>query len=1079
MPKKKEKKKDKKSSQNNKILNHNLYKKNMNKYKKRNWIEYLFENSLNEENFELKQKKVNNENIEDKNNIKNEDISKEINIINDDKFNCENTKEILEKKSNEQIKVKRKLEEEYYQINEHRSQKESWDEIVINYLNNIDYDIKEKDKEEVISSDSEEIKDIKDNKENITDFQDIKLVNENQLEISPSNLKKIEDINQYLNKGNINNDKKIYNNPNKKNKKTSLFLENSNEIIGDKIFKINNDSFIFNGNIYKKYYRDNKYKKGDKILRFVYKCQNHRKDEKIRIQLKKPCFCNGTIEYSFPNQNQKSGYFFKNDHSEDCKNLGNNEDVIDSRLNANNIDNKKQDKNKFIEKCENVMNSSDIFDRRLYKDEFKKIYNEEKYDFSINNNFLSNIITRWKLKTNRFKKTSVLEHPNDYKNRVILREYRTLNLNIKNKKTSQPIEYIIWANDENLKRIRISNHLFIDATFHHPPEFSQLLIIMYRDRVTELNIPGIYILMNKKEQIHYDIIFSSIINILTDFHHKELEIKTIVTDSEIALVNVVKKYFPNSLRISCLFHFKQDLMRNIRSYGLYKKDDKKLSDKIIKKLTKLTIKYKGDINYVKNKLVYIISKYSKYENYINNYFVKEKLKYFEDNSLNYHLIPEKLRTNNFLENYNRYIKKKLGEKRIINWINFIHFIKEESDRSINKLLNITEDNFNISDMSKKKYSVDSSNNNIYEPFNNIIEENKLDINNNNNIAIENNEFQLREFNYTVILNRLFGIYNIGNTCYINATIQILLHTELFLKTYFAKLHLIRKDPNSISYLFYKLIYEIYLKTNAKCVDVTDFILSFKNNHPVFSGNIQNDSSEFLRVLLEDFSTNLNEANKYAEHIILENDLNKNKLELTKEYKENFSSRENSIISNNFYTQMIYVYTCKCKHELYAFQYYMDLPLLIPAGKNNLDLYQLLDYYFKPETIDFETKCIKCNNKCTHNKKMRISEPPKILILSLQRFDHITKSKNNCLIRYQEIIDISKYIDKECGYKGESIYNLYGIINHIGNIFSGHYYSYIKIANSNKWYEFNDSSVIEIGNIRENPYVYSLFYIKNS
>ena len=49
MPKKKEKKKDKKSSQNNKILNHNLYKKNMNKYKKRNWIEYLFENSLNEE----------------------------------------------------------------------------------------------------------------------------------------------------------------------------------------------------------------------------------------------------------------------------------------------------------------------------------------------------------------------------------------------------------------------------------------------------------------------------------------------------------------------------------------------------------------------------------------------------------------------------------------------------------------------------------------------------------------------------------------------------------------------------------------------------------------------------------------------------------------------------------------------------------------------------------------------------------------------------------------------------------------------------------------------------------------------
>ena len=67
------------------------------------------------------------------------------------------------------------------------------------------------------------------------------------------------------------------------------------------------------------------------------------------------------------------------------------------------------------------MNTSEIFDRRLYKDEFKKIYNKFKYNFGINNNFLSNIITNWKLKTNRFKKCSVLDHPKDYNNRLILR----------------------------------------------------------------------------------------------------------------------------------------------------------------------------------------------------------------------------------------------------------------------------------------------------------------------------------------------------------------------------------------------------------------------------------------------------------------------------------------------------------------------------------------------------------------------------------------------------------------------------------------------------------------------------------
>lgn len=43
-------------------------------------------------------------------------------------------------------------------------------------------------------------------------------------------------------------------------------------------------------------------------------------------------------------------------------------------------------------------------------------------------------------------------------------------------------------------------------------------------------------------------------------------------------------------------------MRNIREYWLYKKTGKKLNDKIIIKLSTLTLKYKGDMNYVKEKL---------------------------------------------------------------------------------------------------------------------------------------------------------------------------------------------------------------------------------------------------------------------------------------------------------------------------------------------------------------------------------------------------------------------------------------------------------------------------------------------
>ena len=43
-------------------------------------------------------------------------------------------------------------------------------------------------------------------------------------------------------------------------------------------------------------------------------------------------------------------------------------------------------------------------------------------------------------------------------------------------------------------------------------------------------------------------------------------------------------------------------MRNISSYGLYKKEDKQLSDKIINKLSLLAIKYKRNLNYLNKKL---------------------------------------------------------------------------------------------------------------------------------------------------------------------------------------------------------------------------------------------------------------------------------------------------------------------------------------------------------------------------------------------------------------------------------------------------------------------------------------------
>ena len=58
--------------------------------------------------------------------------------------------------------------------------------------------------------------------------------------------------------------------------------------------------------------------------------------------------------------------------------------------------------------------------------------------------------------------------------------------------------------------------------------------------------------------------------------------------------------------------------------------------------------------------------------------------------------------------------------------------------------------------------------------------------------------------------------------------------------------------------------------------------------------------------------------------------------------------------------MISIYSFQCSHELYAFQFMLDFPLLIPENMFKLELMELLEYNFPSEKIDFRTKCSKCN-----------------------------------------------------------------------------------------------------------------------
>ena len=222
---------------------------------------------------------------------------------------------------------------------------------------------------------------------------------------------------------------------------------------------------------------------------------------------------------------------------------------------------------------------------------------------------------------------------------------------------------------------------------------------------------------------------------------------------------------------------------------------------------------------------------------------------------------------------------------------------------------------------------------------------------------------------------------------------------------------------------------------------------------------------------------LNESNNENTNLELRFSKNESKLSIINKYINNFDSREKSIITDLFYSRLLTTYRCECNHEQICVENISDYPLLIPQNIQYIKLMDLLKSYFNSEFIEFETECENCKKAhLKHLKKITIYNAPKIMILSIQRINPFINNKNNCFVKFSEIIDIGEFLDIEKKRKSNFKYSLFAVINHTGSLEFGHYYSYIKI--NNIWYEFNDNTVQKIGKkISDCPNCYSLFYVQ--
>ena len=312
---------------------------------------------------------------------------------------------------------------------------------------------------------------------------------------------------------------------------------------------------------------------------------------------------------------------------------------------------------------------------------------------------------------------------------------------------------------------------------------------------------------------------------------------------------------------------------------------------------------------------------------------------------------------------------------------------------------------------------------------------------------------------------LTGLANVGNTCYLNSIIQVLSHTyELndFLnkKKYRSKLNDIDESQIIIEW---DNLRELMWSENCTIApygfyNAIQTIAELKDID-IFLGGQQNDVHEFLLFLIDCFHSSLAREVNMKISGIKKNNKDKLAIECYTMMKDMYKKE---------YSEILEIFTgihISAISDLETNEYLSLKPepfSVLHLDINNLTntLYDCLEEYCKKEELRDDNAWLneKTNTKINVNKGFLFWSFPKILIITLKRWN-INGNKNQKYIDVPlDNVNLSKYVD---GYnKEEYIYELYGVCNHSGNTNGGHYTANIKNAN-NIWYNYNDTIINEI------------------
>ena len=439
----------------------------------------------------------------------------------------------------------------------------------------------------------------------------------------------------------------------------------------------------------------------------------------------------------------------------------------------------------------------------------------------------------------------------------------------------------------------------------------------------------------------------------------------------------------------------------------------------------------------------------------------------------------------YLQNEEEIIMNELKNSKFDKLLEKEFNIKLKSDNKeyfLNKINNNDDSKFilKLKEIKEEKNNIDKSNTNIININNN--DNNNININinkqksNNNVNKVTTQISNINNFNNNIInFFPLVGLNNVGSTCFMNATLQCLIHIPE-LSLYF--LNEYPKDKNILKSKNYYIrtrgnlsdaYYDVVNGVNLKSKEITTY--SYYNSFSPkyfkqvlgkynlqFSRYEANDSKDLILYLLQTFHE---ELNYFGDKTVPNNFRPPNntlRFETCNYFNITYNSTNFSKISILFYGTYENIITCcECNTNFFSYQKFEYISFsTFKYRYNTFDIMRGFEDFESKQKLIGDNKyfCNKCQRLVNAEIFSKILDLPKYLILNID----YGKNKINDVrdLRFDFEIDLKPFLSY---YNGQlTKYKLVAVCTHMGySGASGHYIAYCLNKSNGNWYNFNDSS----------------------